>query len=154
MLDDNKKVAVESIGRGAVGFQPISNPLIRRIWHKPGIVKMIPLEEIREVFTSPGGEILFTRHLLIKDPEVRKELDLPMDEEKTLTDKDLSDLLKGNPAKLKEAMPKLYKVTQERIAEKAIEMEIDNVTKLETIKEHTGIDVYKLIQEKKSEKKK
>lgn len=148
MLDEKMKVEVESIGRGAVGYQCVSNPLIHRVWHKPGIKKMILLEELRDAVSAPGGNLLFTRHLLIKDEEVKAELDLPIEGKKAMSDKELDELLKGNPAKLKEIMPTLYKETQKRIADKAIEMKLDNLTKVSIIKDNTGIDVYKLIQQK------
>jgi len=147
MLDEKMKVEVESIGRGAVGYQCVSNPLVQRVWHKPGIKKMITLEELRDAVSAPGGNLLFTRHLLIKDEEVRAELDLPIDKDKMMSDKELEDLLKGNPTKLKDTMPNLYKETQRRIADKAVQMKLDNLTKVSIIKEHTGIDVYKLIQQ-------
>ncbi len=150
MLDDNTKVEVESIGRGAVGYQPISNPSIKRIWHKPGVKKRISLEELREVVTAPGGYALFTKHLLIKDPEVCEELDLPFEDNLSLSETEIEELLKGNPAKLKSTMPNLHRETQERIAEKAAEMKIDNMSKLQIIKEHSGIDVYKTMQDKET----
>jgi hypothetical protein len=149
VLDEKMKVEVENIGRGAAGYQCVSNPLIQRVWHKPGIKKFVTLEELREAVASPGGYLLFTRNLLIKDLDVRIELDLPTDKTKMVTETDLENLLKGNPAKLKEIMPQLYKETQKRIAEKAAEMKIDNLTKLEIIKEFSGVDVYKMMQAEK-----
>lgn len=140
-----KKVVVESIGRGAVGYQPESNRGVTRTWAKAGVKKSIPVEEIREILGMPGGFALFTRYLLIHDDELRKELELIEDDHIVMKDKELEDLLKGNPAKLKETLPKLYKQTAERLAEKAVEMKIDNMTKLSMIKEASGIDVFKLI---------
>ncbi len=152
MLDDSVKVQVESIGRGSVGYQPDTNPMIRRRWNKPGIVKTVPLGEIREVITSPGGEILFRDHLLIRDIEIRKELDLPVEEEAIVGEKELGDLLSGNPAKLKSRLPELGAENQKRLAHKAAEMKLDNMSKLQFIKEITGIDVYRLMEEKESKK--
>jgi len=157
MLEPNTKVEVESIGRGSVGYQPMTNPMIKRKWSKPGVKKMIPLEEIKEVMSTSGGEVLFKNHLLIKDIEVRRELDLPIEEARMMGEKELEDLLKGNPAKMKSVLPDLSKESQKRLAQKAAEMKVDNMNKLQMIKEYSGIDVYKLMEaaaEKEKEKEK
>lgn len=144
-MDDTQKVVVESIARGGVGYQPESNRGIKRIWSKPGVKKQIPIEEIREVLGMPGGHALFTRYLLIHDQEVAKELELINEDHKAISEAELADLLKGNPAKLKEALPKLYQEQKERLAEKAVEMKIDNMAKLSMLKKASGIDVFKLM---------
>jgi len=148
MIDEKQRIQVESIGVGSVGYQPEHNPLIRRVWERPGQKKMIPFEEIQEVMSSTGGYNLFRHHLLIKDIEVRKELDLPVEEHDLYSDKDLETILKSTLPKLKETLPKLSKSLQERIAEKAAEMKIDSVPKIKAIQEITGIDVYKMLEEK------
>lgn len=153
MLEDTEKVEVESIGRGSVGYQPATNPLIKRRWERPGIKKKVPLGEIREVLSTAGGEKLFRDHLLIKDIKVREELDLPITEAKMIGEKELEELLKGNPSKLKSMISEMSKETQIRMAEKAAEMKIDNVSKLQLIKKHSGIDVYKLMEAQEEKEK-
>ena len=147
MIDENMKVEVESVGIGSVGYQPAHNPLIRRRWDKPGVKKKIAFGEIQEVMSTTGGYNLFLNHLLIKDIEVRKELDLPVDEESMYSDADLGKLLTGTLAKLKEALPNLSPDLQQRIAEKALETKLESVPKLKVIKEITGIDVYAKMQQ-------
>ena len=154
MIDRDKRIEVESIGVGSVGYQPDHNPLIRRRWDKPGVKKMVPFEEIQEVMSSTGGYNLFRYHLLIKDPEVRKELDLPIDDKfEMYAEKDIEALLKGTSVKIKETLPDLPRSIQERVAQKAMEMDIDSVPKLKAIKEITGIDVYKMIEDKEESNK-
>ncbi len=147
MIDEKTKVVVESIGVGSVGYQPDHNPLIKRRWDRPGIKKSVPFGEIQEVMSSTGGEILFTYHLLIKDPEVRAELDLPMEEQYLYSDADLEVLIKGPLPKLKEILPTLPKESQQRLAEKAATIGIESVPKITAIKEVTGLDVYKMVEQ-------
>lgn len=148
MIDEKTRVEVESIGVGSVGYQPEHNPLIRRKWDKPGVKKKIPFEEIQEVMSSTGGYNLFRYHLLIKDPEVREALDLPVEAADLMSDKDLEDLLNGSLPNLKKKIDSLSKELQKRLAEKAVEMNIDSVPKIKLIKDVTGIDVYKMLEQK------
>jgi hypothetical protein len=140
-----EKVIVENISRSAVGYQPESNRGVTRTWAKAGVKKSIPVEEVKEILGMPGGYTLFTRYLLIHDDELRRELELIEDDYIVMNDAELEKLLTGNPAKLKEALPKLYKETAERLAEKAVEMKVNNMTTLSMIKEASGIDVFKLM---------
>jgi hypothetical protein len=153
MIDEKTRIDVENVGRGSVSYRPETNPALRRRWEKPGIIKKIPFGEIQEMLTTTGGRNLFTGMLLIKDLKAREELDLSVAEEALTTDADLGKLLVGNPTKLKETMPKLHPELQKRLAEKAVEVKLDNITKINIIKEQTGIDVYQLIKNAEETKK-
>jgi len=157
MIDEKAKVEVESVGRGSVSYQLDTDRRVKRRWDRPGIVKMIPLDEIREAMSSHGGEILFREHLYVKDNKFRLELDLPVDDDNDLMgDAEIKEMLTGNPNKLKDSLPKLSHEIKQRVAEVAAEMRINNMNKLQFIKEETGIDVYKRIEhlnEKEKDKK-
>ena len=150
-LEDNAKIQVESIGRGSVSY-PIEGTNIERIWAGPGIVKKINFGELRDAFYASGGYLLFTNHLLIRNEQARQELELPPIEESILTEKEIEALLKGNPTKLKETMPKLAPEIAQRVAEKAIEMKIDNTGKMEVIQQYTNVDIYKLMKKREDDK--
>ncbi len=152
VLDENTLVEVESVGVGSVGYQPDYNPLIRRRWDKPGVKKKVKLGELQEVISSTAGYNLFLHHLLIKDVEVRKYLDLPIEEGLLYSDADLDKLLKKTVTELKEALETLPDEFKRRLAEKAAATKIDSVPKIKAIKDATGIDVYKLIEQIEEQK--
>lgn len=142
------KVPVESIGRGIVAYR-VEGSNIKRRWHKPGVIKKISIEELENVLAGPGGEMLLTRFLNIQDIKVREYLGLPVHEEAMMTDAKLRILLKGALPKLKETVPKMYKENVKRLAELAVELEIESLPKINYLKEQSGIDIYKAIQMKK-----
>ena len=143
-----RKTAVESIGRGAVGYR-VEGTRIKRIWHKPGIIRQIPVEELSELVVSPGGERLLTQHLLIADQTVREELGLPIKETLMMNDEKMKNLLQTSVANLKKVVPEMYPENVKRLAELAVEIEVDSLPKINYLKEKSGIDVYKQIQFKK-----
>ncbi len=151
-MEKEKKVPVESIGVGGVGYRSEVTRIKRR-WYKPGITKQIPVEELIDLMSSGGGEVLLTRNLLIKDIPTRQMLDLPIDEEKMMSNEQMKKLLTGPLNKMKEVVPKMYPEVVKRLADMAIEMEIDNLGKINYLKETSNIDVYTLIQEKKEKEK-
>jgi len=93
--------------------------------------------------------MLLTRFLNIQDIKVREYLGLPVHEEAMMTDAKLRILLKGALPKLKETVPKMYKENVKRLAELAVELEIESLPKINYLKEQSGIDIYKAIQMKK-----
>lgn len=146
MIDEKQLVEVESVGAGSISYRAPSNPHIKRKWPRPGAKKKIPFEEIQEMFGSLGGEVLFTNFLLIKDTAVREALELPVDEVHLMDNNELTSLLKGNPAKLRENIGKLSDIQKERLVDIAIQKGVSNISHIEILKEHTGRDVYKEIQ--------
>lgn len=151
-MEKKKMVEVLSIGRGMVGYIAEGTGA-RRKWYKSGVSKQVPIEELMMLMNSQGGEVLLTRYLLIKDPEVRKILGLPLDKEKTMDKTDMVNVLNGSIEDLKEIVKKMYPENVEVLADLAIELEIDHMGKINFLKEKTGIDIYRQIQEKKEESK-
>lgn len=151
-MEKRKMVEVVSIGRGMVGYTAEGTGA-RRKWYKSGVSKQIPMEELIMLMNSQGGEVLLTRYLLIKDNEVRRILGLPLDKEKIMDKTDMIDVLNGSIEDLKETVKKMYPESVEVLADLAIELEIDHMGKINFLKEKTGIDVYRQIQEKKEENK-
>lgn len=147
------KVAVESIARGVVSYR-VEGSNIKRRWHKPGVTKKISVEELEGVLAGPGGELLLTRFLCIHDEPTREYLGLPVTEESMMTDAKILKLLKnGTSAELKEIVPKMYNENIKRMAELAIDIEIESMSKINYLKEKSGVDIYKAIQDKKAEEK-
>lgn len=153
-MQKEKKVTVESIGRGVVAYRAEGSNVKRR-WHKPGITKQISIEELENVLAGPGGEMLLTRFLYIHDTATREYLGLPLTKELMMNDKKMRALLEDTitPAEMKETVSKMYNENIKRMAELAIEMEIESLSKVSFLKEKSGIDIYKAIQDKRAEKK-
>lgn len=149
-MEKAKKVPVESVGRGIVAYR-VEGTNIKRRWHKPGTVKKISVEELENVLAGPGGELLLTRFLNIQDVGVREYLGLPIHEEAMMNDESLRKLLKGTLPKLKETVPKMYKENVKRLAEIAVELEIESLPKINYLSEQSGTDIYKAIQMKKED---
>ncbi len=151
-MNSNKKVAVQSIGRGSVSFRSETSRL-RRYWHKPGITKMIPMDELYDLLSSEGGEILLTQHLLIKDTKVREELGLSVAEEHMMSDEEMKELLEKGITVIRETVPKMYPEAIKRLAQVAVEMKIDNMSKLNYLKEKSGLNVFTMIEHAKDQEK-
>jgi len=151
-LQNNQLVNVINNTNGVVGYYSEYNRIQRR-WDKPNSVKKIALEELRELVNSAGGIELLENHLLIKDPQVREELGLPLEKSFMLEEKDIKDLLKKSVSALKDTLLNTSESIKEKIAHIAVEMKLSDLEKLELIKEHTGIDALTLIQDKKEEEK-
>ncbi len=151
-MNSNKNVAVQSIGRGSVSFKSEISRL-RRHWHKPGITKMVPINELFDLLTSEGGEVLLTQYLLIKDIKVREELGLSVAEEHMMSDQEMKELLEKGITILRETVPNMYPETVKRLAQIAVEMKIDNMTKLNYLKEKSGLNVFAMIEHQKEQEK-
>ncbi len=151
-MNSNKKVAVQSIGRGSVSFRSEVSRL-RRHWHKPGVTKMIPIDELFDLLSSEGGEILLNQYLLIKDIKVREELGLSVAEEHMMSDQEMRELLEKRITTIRETVPKMYPEAIKRLAQIAVEMKIDNMSKLNYLKEKSGLNVFSMIEEIKEQEK-
>lgn len=150
-LTDSTIVEVFNNTTGTVGFRTEGKG--KRLWDKPDSVKSVTLGELKELINSAGGEKLLLECLLIKDIAVREELNLPIDPEHLLDGTDVQKLLKDDTEKLEEILENTNDGIKEKIASVAIEQKINDTDKMELIQEHTGIDVYAAIKEKKEEEK-
>lgn len=151
-LKEDMLVEVVNNGTGSVSyFSELSR--MKRRWDKPNSKKKIKLEELRELVSSSGGYELLTSSLLIKNPDVRIELGLPVDEEYLLDDKQIKELLKKAASTIRETLENAPESIREKTATIAIETELSNLDKIEAINELSGIDVLTAIQEKREEEK-
>lgn len=83
------KVWSTSIGEVVYALQ---DPKVHRSW-KPGEVKILTFHEVYQLANSSGGMPLLANHLQIRDPKVRKALQLPMEPEYLYTDEDARKLV-------------------------------------------------------------
>jgi hypothetical protein len=85
------EVKVWSTSIGDVAYQ-LTDPLVHRTW-KPGELKIIRFDELYKLSNHPGGMPLLVNHLQIRDAEVRKALNLPMEPEYFYTEEDARRLV-------------------------------------------------------------
>ncbi len=151
-LQDNMLVEVINNGTGSVSYRSELSRMKRR-WDKPGAMKKIPLEELRELVSSSGGYELLESVLLIKNIDVREELGLPIDESYLIDEKEIKTLLKKSVNTLETTLENTTQAIKDKIAQEAINSKLSDLDKLELISEHSGLDVLTAIQEKKEEEK-
>lgn len=85
------EVKVWSTSMGEVVYA-LQDPRVHRSW-KPGEVKILTFHEVYQLANSPGGMPILANHLQIRDPKVRKALQLPMEPEYLYTDEDARKLV-------------------------------------------------------------
>jgi hypothetical protein len=146
-LTDKTLVEVYSNSTARVGYYSEMNR-VKRLWEKIGSIKKITLEELKELADTTGGFRLLDRStLLIKDNLVREELGLNMLPEYIMGEQEISLLLTKTANEIKKVLEIAPSAIIERIAMKAIEDQITDIAKMEVIKQFSGIDVLKNIQE-------
>lgn len=150
-LTDATIVEVFNNTTGAVAFN--TDIKGKRKWDKPDSVKKVTLGELKDLINSRGGERLLLECLLIKDIDIREELSLPIEAEHLLDRNDVEQLLKGDADQIGDILEKTNSGVKEKVASVAIEQKITDTDKMEVIQEHTGVDVYSAIKEKKEEEK-
>ncbi|MFD0587814.1 hypothetical protein ACFQZE_07350 [Paenibacillus sp. GCM10027627] len=151
-INDATLVDVYNNTSGVVSFRTEGKG--KRKWDKANSVKKVTVGELKELINSRGGEKLLLECLLIKDISIREELNLPTDPEHLLDGTDVQKLLKEEDAdKLQTILENTNEGIKDKIASVAIEQKINDTDKMELIQEHTGIDVYSAIKEKKEEEK-
>ena len=154
-MDMTTKVKVFNVTNGWVGYTN-ENYKTRRIWQTPGSFVIIPLEEIQDTLFTPGGEKLYNECLLVKESEARELLGLSIDDNYLLDDTAIDALLKnGTNEELEDILERAPRATKERIFQRAVDLRIDSVGKLEIIRAVLGYDIISAIKEaKETEEKK
>jgi hypothetical protein len=154
MVEINDKTVVE-VFNNSTGSVSYYSELARttRKWDKPDTKKKIALEELRELVSTSGGYELLENFLLIKDMDVREDLGLPIEKEFMLDDKDIKALLKKPLTAIEDTLENTSDSIKDKIAQIAIETKLNDLEKLDVIKEYTGVNVLSAIQEKREDEK-
>lgn len=83
----------------------LDDPKVRREWIGNDEVKMIQFHELYTLSNDPGGRAILEYFLLIKDQDVLKALNLPLDAEYQYTEEDCKTLaLKGTKEQILDAL--------------------------------------------------
>lgn len=67
-MDLNKKVSVRNRAKGSISYT-IDSLRVTRVWTGTGTVINIPINELIELTTIPGGQKLLDKYLVIEDAE-------------------------------------------------------------------------------------
>lgn len=153
-----QKVEIVNTIKAHVGFV-VPNSNIRKTFRGKGARTKMPFEDLEQAFYEPGVSYLFeTGILYIGDMEVKKALGLENEGADVpervivLEDEEMDELLtEGSFKDFLDTLSKLSPEQAKSLAERAVEIEITNMTKAQDLKEATGIDVLTRIQEKQSE---
>lgn len=146
MIENNKIIKVTNRNHGYSGYViPEMNNLNRTF--APGETKEIPMEELRKLVWTPGGAAIINNYLIVHDEEAVKEL-VPGAEPEYLYDRDdVEKLLRfGTLDELKDALDFAPNGVVALIKDTAVEIQVNDVSKRDAIKEMTGFDVTKAIE--------
>jgi hypothetical protein len=103
-LTGDKLVRVWKRANGRVSYV-LEDPKVRREWSRNDEVKMISFHELYTLSNDPGGKGILEYFLLIKDQDVLKALNLPLDPEYQYTEEDCKTLvLKGTKDQILDAL--------------------------------------------------
>lgn len=103
-LTGEKLVRVWKRASGRVSYV-LDDPKVRREWLRNDEVKMITFHELYTLSNEPGGRAILEYFLLIKDQDVLKALNLPLDPEYQYTEEDCKTLaLKGSKDQILDAL--------------------------------------------------
>lgn len=137
-----EKVKVLNRNNGSVGYEiPDMNNLHRQF--SANEEKEITAEELQKLSYVPGGEYILKNYLVIKNnPELIKELLGDVEPEYFFTVAEIDKLLKtGSLEELQDALDFAPDGTKELIKQRAVSLEINDLSKREAIQQMTGLNV-------------
>lgn len=148
MLDNNTLVKITSRGACVCGYViPELGNLTRRFM--PGESKTVPMDELRKLVWTPGGEELLKNNFILDNKEAITELIPNVEPEYFFDEKDVEDLLKyGTIDQLKDALDFAPDGVVSLIKDKAVETRLNDVEKREAILEATDFNVTNAIANK------
>lgn len=126
---------------------------ITRRFDKPNSLKDVTFKELQDLFNTAGGRELFSEDiLLIKDNTIREELSLhPMDKY-VLDEEGIKTLLVGSDEELEDVLQNCTDLILEKITQVAVKLPLNDLGKVNLIKDYTGLDIYSVIEEEKTDK--
>lgn len=147
-MDLNTKVAVIKRAKGSVGYK-IDTLRVSRSWkHDAKDPIYIPVAELIELTTIPGGRKLLEEYLIIQDEEARLEvLGIETSPEYLYTEKEINYLLsKGSNEQLLDCLDYAPKGVLDLVKMLAIQNKPDTTVKVEAINKKFDINLDELIK--------
>lgn len=146
-LQDNTLIEVWNNHGWGVSY---TTDKITRTWQAPGLVKKVPFGELYEAMSYKGNRKLFEEGaLLIKDNEVRMQLDLPPLDEFSLTLEEMKELLKSEDLeKIENFLQYCSNMALDAFVQVATDLPVTDVKIAKLISKYSNIDVLSTIEEK------
>lgn len=153
----DRKVLVENMSKATVTLI-FNNANFKRNLKGEGAKVYVPFEVLYEGLSEPGVQIMFDKGVLrINDKKDRVDLGLEFEDEvvvaNSMSSSEMLAIIKeNNPIKIKETLEGLAENQRIKFAQVAIENDIYSSGLAKFIKDYTGIDLLKAMQEYKAEK--
>ena len=118
----------------------------------PGEVKKITKEELDKLSFQPGGREMMYSFLQIQDEEMLEELNIPAEPEYYLTESEIANLiLNGSLDQFLDCLDFAPTGVIDLIKKMSIDLPINDVQKIEALKDKTGFDAAKALAMKAAE---
>lgn len=145
-ISDDTLVQVQNLVDHTVGFK--DEDTHRRVIFQAYEPKKLPAGILRRLNFSYGGTILLRHFLSVQNDELAREFGVSPDTiEYKWTKNDVDRVLTtGSLPELEDALDFGPEGIKDLIVDRAVELKIDNVSKRQVIKEHTGRDIDSMIK--------
>lgn len=144
MVDMNKIVPVRNRNNGSTSYT-LKEDGIFRIWHKPGEVKNIAIDELRKASYLPGGAYILNNLLIIEDKEALDALNMQVEPEYSYTDEDIKKILLSTDIDALDRLEDFLNFSPqggiEILKQLAVELEVPDTRKRKLISEKTGFNI-------------
>ena len=158
MLEKNTMIKIKNRDNGTVSYAIPDLHLTR--FFQPGEVKEISYEELQRLSYQTGGKYLLENVFILNNEEAVREILGEVEPEYFYSEEDIETLLTtGSLDQLLDCLDFAPTGVIEIIKQKAVSMELNDLSKREAIQNATGLDISKAIeinnlaQEDKTEEK-
>lgn len=136
---DTKYVELTNRNNGRTGYD-LSNGLHRSF--NLNETKKIPLEELQELMSAPGGECLLKNYFIINDKTALEELNIETEPEYFYTEEDIKILLEtGSLDQLEDCLNFAPQGVIDIVKDLAVKLEVPDTRKRKLILQKTGFSV-------------
>lgn len=138
-MAEEKLVLVRNRNVGGTGYT-LENGFHRQFEYNEE--KRIPLEELRQLSYTPGGEYILKHLLVIEDKSALEYLNMEVEPEYFYSDEDIKKLLlEGTLDQLEDTLNFAPDGVLETLKKIAVELEIPDTRKRDMISEKTGFNI-------------
>jgi len=139
-MTEEKIVQVTNRNIGSTGYVLDNGRVVRTF--EPKETKSVPLEELKMLQYTPGGEKMLKDYLIINDKSALEVLNMEVEPEYYYKEDDIKEILeKGSLDQLEDTLNFAPKGVIDILKRMAIDLELPDIRKRELIKEKTGFDI-------------
>jgi hypothetical protein len=145
-----KKISVKNRSAGSVVYR-VPDLKVRRDF-RPGEIKTVDIDELRQLSYTQGGAILLAHYLQILDKPSRDEVTGPVEPEYNYSDEDVKKLiLTGSLDSFLDALDFAPVGVIDMIKDYAVSLPMSDLNKMQALKDKTGFDVQMAIANNKAD---